>query len=94
MEWKFVCLVEPGRRELSQVRSDGDHLGFVGLHCLDRLVHHVVGHLGVSEQDVVDRVDLHRSFHADEDRPGFDVGQVTVGLNLARRGYSRGFGNF
>src|ERR687887_474636 len=67
MEWKLICLVEPGRRELAQVRRDGDHLGFVRLHCLDGLVHHVVGHLGVGEQDVVYGIDLHRFFDADED---------------------------
>src|SRR5262249_58221068 len=45
MVWKFVCLVEIGRRELTQVRRDGDHVGLVGLHRLDHLVHHVVGYL-------------------------------------------------
>src|SRR6266511_4202429 len=88
MEWKIVLLVEPARRELSQVRSDADHLGLVRLHCLDGLVHHIIGHLGVGEQDVVDSIDLHRFFDADEYRSGLDVAQVAVGLNLARRGYS------
>lgn len=93
MEWKLVCLVESGRRELPQVRSNGDHLGLVPLHGLDGLVHHVVGHLGMGEQDIVDGIDLHRAFDADEDRAGLDIAQITIGLNLACRGYSRGFGN-
>src|SRR5262245_23246994 len=47
MDREFVVLVEIGRRELAQVRGDGDHVVLVFLHGVDQLVHDVVGHLGV-----------------------------------------------
>src|SRR5262245_14945247 len=81
---QVVFLVECRCRELAQCRLDGNQLGLVGLQRLDDLVDDLVLHLGVGEDHVVPRVDVHRLLDADEERVGLCRRQIAFREDLLR----------